>query len=126
MAAGHRGVQSLRREVTAPERREGPSERRTDPIAAAGLAGLVDFSPAVAAFLVGLLLTGEVAEVARRRLDPLRDVLAAVFFAYFGLAVNPEFLREGNSVRDFFDPPKPVIGQVDDAIGAVRGLVALA
>ncbi|MDP4689960.1 MAG: cation:proton antiporter [Candidatus Nanopelagicales bacterium] len=58
-------------------------------IAAAGLAGLVDFSPAVAAFLVGLLLTGEVAEVARRRLDPLRDVLAAVFFAYFGLAVNP-------------------------------------
>ncbi|MBM3689858.1 MAG: cation:proton antiporter [Actinobacteria bacterium] len=58
-------------------------------IAAAGLAGLVDFSPAVAAFLVGLLLTGEVAEVARRRLDPLRDVLAAVFFAYFGIAVNP-------------------------------------
>jgi CPA2 family monovalent cation:H+ antiporter-2 len=58
-------------------------------IAAAGLAGLVDFSPAVAAFLVGLLLTGEVAEVARRRLDPLRDVLAAVFFAYFGLVVDP-------------------------------------
>lgn len=58
-------------------------------IAAAGIAGLVDFSPAVAAFLVGLLLTGEVAEVARRRLDPLRDVLAAVFFAYFGLVVDP-------------------------------------
>ena len=58
-------------------------------IAAAGLAGLVDFSPAVAAFLVGLLLTGEVAEVARRRLDPLRDVLAAVFFAYFGIVVDP-------------------------------------
>jgi len=36
----------------------------------------------VAAFLVGLLLTGEVAEVARRRLDPLRELLAAVFFAY--------------------------------------------
>ena len=26
--------------------------------------------------------------------------------------VNPEFLREGSSVRDFFDPPKTVIGQV--------------
>jgi GDP-mannose 6-dehydrogenase len=36
----------------------------------------------------------------------------------FGLAVNPEFLREGSSVRDFFDPPKTVIGQVDDASGA--------
>jgi GDP-mannose 6-dehydrogenase len=35
----------------------------------------------------------------------------------FGLAVNPEFLREGSSVRDFFDPPKVVIGQFDDASG---------
>lgn len=58
-------------------------------ILAAGLAGLVEFSPAVAAFLVGLLLTDEIAEVARRRLDSLRDVLAAVFFAYFGLTTDP-------------------------------------
>lgn len=58
-------------------------------IAAAGFAGLVNFSPAVAAFLVGLLLTDEVADVARRRLDPLRDVLAAVFFTYFGLSTDP-------------------------------------
>lgn len=58
-------------------------------VAAAGLAGVVSFSPAVAAFLVGLLLTGEVAEIARRRLDPLREVLAAVFFAYFGLSTDP-------------------------------------
>jgi GDP-mannose 6-dehydrogenase len=35
----------------------------------------------------------------------------------FGLAVNPEFLREGSSVRDFFDPPKTVIGQIDEASG---------
>jgi len=31
----------------------------------------------------------------------------------FGVAVNPEFLREGTSVRDFFDPPKTVIGELD-------------
>src|SRR4029453_17890253 len=31
----------------------------------------------------------------------------------FGVAVNPEFLREGSSVRDFFDPPKTVIGEYD-------------
>jgi GDP-mannose 6-dehydrogenase len=37
--------------------------------------------------------------------------------ADFGLAVNPEFLREGSSVRDFFDPPKTVIGQLDDESG---------
>ncbi len=35
----------------------------------------------------------------------------------FGVAVNPEFLREGSSVKDFFDPPKTVIGQLDTASG---------
>ena len=33
--------------------------------------------------------------------------------------VNPEFLREGTSVRDFLDPPKTVIGEIDDASGDV-------
>jgi len=28
----------------------------------------------------------------------------------FGVCVQPEFLREGSAVRDFFDPPKTVIG----------------
>jgi GDP-mannose 6-dehydrogenase len=36
-----------------------------------------------------------------------------------GLAFNPEFLREGTSVADFFDPPKTVIGQFDDDSGDV-------
>ncbi|WP_345337661.1 nucleotide sugar dehydrogenase [Planotetraspora kaengkrachanensis] len=35
----------------------------------------------------------------------------------FGVAVNPEFLREGTSVRDFFEPPKTVIGQFDETSG---------
>jgi len=37
----------------------------------------------------------------------------------FGVAVNPEFLREGTSVRDFFEPPKTVIGEFDTASGDV-------
>ncbi|MFI6938021.1 nucleotide sugar dehydrogenase [Streptomyces sp. NPDC050418] len=37
----------------------------------------------------------------------------------FGVAVNPEFLREGSSVQDFFDPPKTVIGELDPASGDV-------
>ncbi|MEU6538559.1 nucleotide sugar dehydrogenase [Streptomyces sp. NPDC047000] len=36
-----------------------------------------------------------------------------------GVAVNPEFLREGTSVRDFFDPPKTVVGELDPASGDV-------
>lgn len=43
----------------------------------------------------------------------------------FGVAVNPEYLREGSSVRDFHEPPKTVIGQFDSASGdAVAGLYA--
>ena len=56
---------------------------------AAGSAELVGFSSAVAAFLVGLILTGEVAQTVRLRLAPLRDLFAAIFFLFFGLSVNP-------------------------------------
>jgi CPA2 family monovalent cation:H+ antiporter-2 len=56
---------------------------------AAGAATLVGFSGAVAAFLVGLLLTGEVAQAVRVRLSPLRDLFASLFFLFFGLATNP-------------------------------------
>jgi GDP-mannose 6-dehydrogenase len=35
----------------------------------------------------------------------------------FGLCINPEFLREGTAVYDYFHPPKTVIGQVDQASG---------
>ena len=56
---------------------------------AAGVAGLAGFSGAIAAFLVGLLLTGEVANAVRTRLAPLRDFFAAIFFIFFGLSINP-------------------------------------
>ncbi len=56
---------------------------------AAGAAAYAGLSGAVAAFLVGLLLTGEVANAARARLSPLRDFFAAIFFLFFGLATNP-------------------------------------
>lgn len=58
-------------------------------LVAAGAAGLAGFSGAIAAFLVGLLLTGEVASAIRTRLAPLRDFFAAIFFIFFGLSVNP-------------------------------------
>ena len=35
----------------------------------------------------------------------------------FGVAMNPEFLREGSSIADFNDPPKTVVGQLDDESG---------
>jgi GDP-mannose 6-dehydrogenase len=32
----------------------------------------------------------------------------------FGVCNNPEFLREGTAVRDFYSPPKTVIGSTDE------------
>ena len=37
----------------------------------------------------------------------------------FGFCVNPEFLREGSAVDDFFHPPRTVIGAIDERSGAV-------
>jgi CPA2 family monovalent cation:H+ antiporter-2 len=49
----------------------------------------VHASAAVGAFLVGLTLTGTVADRARTVLIPLRDLFAAVFFVSIGLGVAP-------------------------------------
>ncbi len=37
----------------------------------------------------------------------------------FGVCHNPEFLREGSAVRDFYAPPKTVIGEMDGASGSL-------
>lgn len=55
----------------------------------AGLAETVHVSAAVGAFLVGIALSGRVADDARERLLPLRDLFAAVFFVFFGLRTDP-------------------------------------
>ncbi len=38
--------------------------------------------------------------------------------ADFGVCGNPEFLREGTSIRDFYDPPFTLVGTDDAATGA--------
>ncbi|WP_415948352.1 cation:proton antiporter [Streptomyces sp. KLOTTS4A1] len=55
----------------------------------AGIAQQLQVSAAVGAFLVGIALSGEVAEGAHNLLSPLRDLFAAVFFVFFGLHTDP-------------------------------------
>lgn len=58
----------------------------------AALAEKVHASAAVGAFLVGLTLTGDTADRARKVFGPLRDLFAAVFFLGMGVSVDPQHL----------------------------------
>jgi monovalent cation:H+ antiporter-2, CPA2 family len=55
----------------------------------AGIAQGLQVSAAVGAFLVGIGLSGKVADKARDLLGPLRDLFAAIFFLFFSLQINP-------------------------------------
>lgn len=37
--------------------------------------------------------------------------------ADFGVCFNPEFLREGTAVKDYYHPPKTVVGEFDSRVG---------
>jgi len=41
----------------------------------------------------------------------------------FGVCINPEFLREGTAVHDYYHPPKTVIGEVNRASGDLLAAV---
>ena len=61
----------------------------------AGLAQQFEVSGAIAAFLVGLALSGPVRERAGALVGPLRDISAAVFFLFFSFQIRPlDVLRE--------------------------------
>jgi monovalent cation:H+ antiporter-2, CPA2 family len=58
----------------------------------AGVAQRFQVSAASGAFLVGIALSGSVAEQSRRLISPLRDLFAAIFFFFFGLEIDPASL----------------------------------
>jgi CPA2 family monovalent cation:H+ antiporter-2 len=58
----------------------------------AGIAEAVEVSAAVGALLAGIALSGPAAHGARQLLTPLRDLFAALFFAFIGLSVDPSDL----------------------------------
>jgi len=58
----------------------------------AGTAQRLQISTAVGAFLLGIALSGEIAEQTRILLGPLRDLFAAIFFLFFGLQIDPATL----------------------------------
>jgi len=53
-----------------------------------GLAERFQVSAAIGAFLVGIALSGPIAERTHRLLAPLRDLFAATFFFFFGLEID--------------------------------------
>jgi CPA2 family monovalent cation:H+ antiporter-2 len=58
----------------------------------AGIAQLLQVSAAIGAFLVGIAVSGPIAEQSHRIFEPLRDLFAATFFFFFGLQIDPASL----------------------------------
>lgn len=58
----------------------------------AGVVQHFQVSAAIGAFLVGIALSGSVAEKSHRLVSPLRDLFAAMFFFFFGLEIDPASL----------------------------------
>jgi CPA2 family monovalent cation:H+ antiporter-2 len=58
----------------------------------AGVAQHFRVSSAIGAFLVGISVSGPIAEQSRRLISPLRDLFAATFFFFFGLEIDPSTL----------------------------------
>jgi len=58
----------------------------------AGVAQRFQVSAAIGAFLVGIAVSGPIAEQSQRLLGPLRDLFAATFFFFFGLEIDPATL----------------------------------
>jgi CPA2 family monovalent cation:H+ antiporter-2 len=58
----------------------------------AGISQRFQVSAAIGAFLVGIAVSGQMAQQTRRLLAPLRDLFAATFFFFFGLQIDPATL----------------------------------
>jgi len=58
----------------------------------AGIAARFQVSAEIGAFLVGIAISGPIAEQSYRLLSPLRDLFAAIFFFFFGLQIDPKTL----------------------------------
>lgn len=58
----------------------------------AGVAQRFHVSAAIGAFLVGIAVSGQIADQSRRVLTPLRDLFSAIFFFFFGLQIDPSSL----------------------------------
>jgi CPA2 family monovalent cation:H+ antiporter-2 len=86
-------------------------------ILVAGLAQQVNVSAAVGAFLVGIALSGQVAHNAEVVLTPLRDLFAAIFFVFFGLATDPVDILPAI-------PPAAALAAVTIATKVLTGYVA--
>ena len=60
----------------------------------AGVAKLAEVSAAVGALLAGIALSGPAAHAAKHLLAPLRDLFAAIFFAFVGFGIDPASLPD--------------------------------
>jgi CPA2 family monovalent cation:H+ antiporter-2 len=83
----------------------------------AGAAQRFQVSAAIGAFLVGIAVSGPIAEQTHRLLAPLRDLFAATFFFFFGLQIDPATLPSAL-------PAAVLLGVVTAATKVLTGFLA--
>ncbi|HEX5835338.1 MAG TPA: nucleotide sugar dehydrogenase [Pyrinomonadaceae bacterium] len=79
-------------------------------------AALADKSERHTVVIRSTMLPGSVESVAQPALESASGKKAG---KDFGLSVNPEFLREGTSLKDFYAPPFTLIGAGDEQTAAI-------
>ena len=86
----------------------------------AGLAGRLNLSTAVGAFVVGVALSGDIVSHARGLLLPLRNLFAAVFFVFFGLQVDTRLIPSVAAVAAIIAAASVVAKMVTGWVAAGR------
>ena len=90
----------------------------------AGVAQSLEVSGAIGAFLVGLALSGPVAERAEQLISPLQDLFAATFFLFFSFQIDPADLFDAAGSRRRCSPLVTMVDQAGHRlVSPARGSV---
>jgi GDP-mannose 6-dehydrogenase len=101
--------------VGTPSRRNGDIDLRyVQRVCEQIGAALREHAGAPAVVIRSTMLPGTMREVVIPTLERCSGRRAGV---EFGVCINPEFLREGTAVHDYYHPPKTIIGELNRASG---------
>ena len=85
----------------------------------ADISSVLDVARSIGANLDGYKIVVTKSTVPVGTTEKVRDTIKSLTDQEFGVASNPEFLKEGAAVEDFLKPDRVVIGAEDESVGSV-------